>query len=65
MGQSAKRSEGSMDIETQVTITLDKRQARLAEANSGLPITLPTLTQHIVLKIKREEEALEDPVRGG
>ena len=44
-----------VEIETQVTITLDKRQARLAEANSGLPITLPTLTQHIVLRIKREE----------
>ena len=44
-----------VEIETQVTITLDKRQARLAEANSGLPITLPTLTQHIVLRIKRDD----------
>lgn len=52
-----------MDIETQVTITLDKRQARLAEANSGLPITLPTLTQHIVLKIKRDEAETDEEHR--
>ena len=52
-----------MDIETQVTITLDKRQARLAEANSGLPITLPTLTQHIVLRIKRDEAETDEEHR--
>lgn len=51
-----------MDKETQITITLDKREARLAEANSGLPIELPTLTQHIVLKIKRDET--EEPELG-
>ena len=52
-----------MDIETQVTITLDKRQARLAEANSGLAITLPTLTQQIVLKIKRDESETDEEDR--
>ena len=45
-----------MKIETRMEIILTKQDCQLAQANSGLLVELPSLTNHLLIRVVRDEE---------